>query len=195
MPRLLFVIAAVLTAFIVGRATAPAADAAEAKVVVKTEKTVETVRVACPEPAPVVEEPEEPDDPDAVDAEETEVVRLLEDESRRVAALEGTQGTLYGAVSDRRSRLMLAGVTIVASNDQQREQVVLTDENGNYQFALPAGTYLVTMYYVDRAVQYQQVAVYARQSTHLHGFFELPDEQPTGITFSGNTALENEYYE
>ena len=192
MPRLLFVVAAILAAFVVGRATAPS-DAVAAKVVVKTEKSVETVRVACPDAVPVVKE--EPDDPDAIEAEETETVRVLAEESRRLAELQAAQGILRGAVSDRTSRELLAGATIVASNGTDREQVVITDENGTYQFALAPGTYLVTMYFVDTTIQYQQVNVYARQATELHGYFDLPSQGSMGITFSGSTALENEYYE
>lgn len=196
MPRLLFVVAAVLAAFALGRATAPS-DAVAAKVVVKTEKTVETVRVACPPQVEVANEPEpdEPDDPDAIDAEQTDVVRVLAEESRRLAELQAAQGILRGAVSDRTSRELLAGATVVASNGTDREQVVITDENGTYQLTLAPGTYLVTMYFVDSTIQYQQVNVYARQVTDLHGYFELPSQGSMGITFSGSTALENEYYE
>lgn len=216
---MLFAVAAVLAAFVVGRATAPSARAAAAKVIVKTEKSIETVHEACPNvwtAAPDAEPIDDEDDPDAIDADQTTAVRILEDESQRIAALEaslGSQGAIRGVVSDHATGETLAGVTIVAQRSTPgNEFVVITDENGAYEMTVPPDRYTVTFYYADTTVQHTDIVVATHKITPVFSRLELkpqepyrpriePEEgititdEPLGITFSGETALESEYYE
>ena len=209
---MLFAVAAVLAAFVVGRVSAPRASAAAAKVIVKTEKSIETVHTACPNvwtaDPDKVEPIDEEDDPDAIDADQTAAVRILEDESQRIAALEaslGSQGAIRGVVSDHATGEPLSGVTIVAQpSTPGGELVVITDENGTYEMTVPPDRYTVTFYYADTTVQQPDVVVATHKITPVFSRLELRPQQPyrprisddtLGVTFSGESALESEYYE
>jgi hypothetical protein len=134
--------------------------AAKPVVTVKTEKEVETITLHCPSEAGerVVEIEDEPyEDPaDAIEAEDTEAVRMLENESKRIATLEsglGPQGALRGQVRDMKNGEHLVGVTIVATIGTD-SFTAITDENGWYEIApIPEGTYTVTLYYSESTVE------------------------------------------
>jgi len=73
----------------------------------------------------------------------------------RACAQTGALGTIVGTVSGA-SAAPLPGVTIVAQSPAlgDKQQVVITDENGRYRFAdLPGGRYELSFYYADAVVQ------------------------------------------
>ncbi|MDQ3333554.1 MAG: carboxypeptidase-like regulatory domain-containing protein [Myxococcota bacterium] len=181
MSRMLFGFAAVAVAFVAGRFTAPEV-AAKPVVTIEAEKQVEMITLHCPsEGERVVEIEDEPyEDPDAIEAEDTEAVRMLENESKRIATLEaglGPQGALRGQIRDVKTGELLIGVTVVATIGTD-SSVAITDENGWYEIApLPEGTYTVTLYYAESAVEHAGVAVAARRVTPLFGKI---DSAPNG---------------
>ena len=168
------------------------------------------------------EEVGEPEDPDAIEVEQSEAMRMLEVESKRLADLEaslGTRGALRGQVRDKKTGEILVGVTVVASAEDS-SHTAITDENGWFEIApLPASTYTVTLYYADVTVEHRDVAVAAGRVTPLYGKLDstprlviedlghgitieqsdvedivVERHDEAGVTFSGDSFLENEYY-
>lgn len=212
MDRLVFAVAAILFAFVIGRTTAPAAGA---KVVTVREVTTAPMPVAVHCPRAEVAEIDE-DDP-GIEIEDTEVVRRLDEESKRIAR---TEGGLKGAVNDLKTGEYLVGVTIVASTAAGLSQTVISDERGTYELTnLMPGTYTVTMYYDRSTIEHADVIVASGRVTSLDAkidsaptivddritidrdyvrhdpvrFQDHVDPCATGVTFSSGTTLENTY--
>ena len=71
-----------------------------------------------------------------------------------------TGGVIAGAVTDTRTHQPLAGVTVVATSPAIKGiQPAITDELGRYRLEVPAGTYLVAMYYADITLEHANVVV------------------------------------
>ena len=195
MSRIWLALAAAV-AFVAGRFTAPEAASAEPVVVVKTEKQVETVALHCPAPPDEPEEEDVDDDPDAVDAEDTELIRTLEVESKRIAELEsglGRDGALRGQVKDEKTGEHAPGVTVVASIGTD-SFAAITDENGAYEIApIPEGTYVVTFYYIDTAVEHRDVTVASRRVTPLYGKVNTTQEPVIAIEHGTGITNTDEY--
>jgi hypothetical protein len=171
---MLFGLAAVSVAFVAGRFTAPEVTT-KPLVIAKTQKVIETVAVHCP-PERVIEIEDEPyEDPGAIEAEDTAAVRMLENESKRIATLEsqlGLQGALRGQVRDAKDGEHLPGVTVIATLGSDNFTAI-TDENGWYEISLiPEGTYTVRFYYLESTVEHAGVAVAGRKVTPLFGKVE-----------------------
>jgi hypothetical protein len=107
---------------------------------------------------------------------------------------------LRGQVKDAKTGEHLAGVTVTASigNDTF---AAITDENGSYELApIPEGTYVVTFYYTDTAVEHRDVAVASRRVTPLYGKIDTspPVIEPHGhgITIEhGDGTITDDYVE
>ena len=193
---MLFVIAAPLIAFVAGRYTAPEARATPI-VTVKREVVARAVPVEpvhCPTlPADVGEDvdKDDEDDPDAIDVENTEAVRLLEQESKRLAMLEtglGVRGGLRGQVRDTRTGESLVGVTVVASAGPG-SQTAITDEHGYYEImGLEPASYVVTLYYVDSTVEHRDIVVSSSKVTPLFAKIDS-SAQPQQITINTHEGI------
>jgi len=78
----------------------------------------------------------------------------------------GPTGTVQGAVRDSKSGEKLAGVTVVATSANNKDtQTAITDVNGQYQIALPRGTYTISFYYADITYERKGVTVAAQKTT------------------------------
>lgn len=216
----LWIAAAVAAAFAVGRASAP--STVEARPATPAARTAQLplappVITHCPALPPALADGED-DDEDAADAvavEDTEAVRLLADESRRLARLEASlgpyDGALRGQVREMSTGEALPGVTVVVEL-ASGSQAAISDDEGWYELgALPPGTYTVTFYYADTRVEYEQITVRARHVTplyaqimqvhinvigvdrHFEDFEDLADSDDEGVSFSSGTTIENEY--
>jgi hypothetical protein len=75
---------------------------------------------------------------------------LIEDQSARAQG-SATVGSLRGVIRDKSNGEVAVGATVVATSPAlQGEQVVITDENGQYFItSLPSGAYTLTVYYND----------------------------------------------
>jgi outer membrane receptor protein involved in Fe transport len=75
---------------------------------------------------------------------------LIEDQSARAQG-SATVGSLRGVIRDKAGGEPAVGATVVATSPAlQGEQVVITDENGQYFItSLPSGVYTLTVYYND----------------------------------------------
>jgi len=80
---------------------------------------------------------------------------------------QGATGTITGVVTDKATGQPLPGVTVVATSPALKgSQAVITDEHGRYTIAnLPAGTYLVTLYYADFTIERKGVIVKVDKTT------------------------------
>jgi hypothetical protein len=186
---MLFALAAVSVAFVAGRFTAPEVTA-KPVVTVKTQKQIERIVVPCPSERVIEIEDEPYEEPGAIEAEDTAAVRMLEDESKRIATLEsqlGVQGALRGQVRDVKNGEHLAGVTVVATLGTD-SFTAITDENGWYEIApIPEGTYTVHFYYLESTVEHAGVTVAGRKVTPLFGKVESRTQEMIVIESHGIT--------
>jgi hypothetical protein len=162
----------------------------------KTEKQVETITLHCP-PERVVEIEDEPyEDPGAIEAEDTAAVRMLEDESKRIATLEsqlGVQGALRGQVRDVKNGEHLAGVTVIATLGTDNFTAI-TDENGWYEISLiPEGSYTVRFYYLESTVEHAGVVVAGRKVTPLFGKVESTPLETIVIPHGHGITIDHDY--
>lgn len=186
---------AVIAAFVAGRETAPRVEAkpvADAPAVVHVASVAPAVRCPALPACDLAGDDDDPDDdPDAIDVAETEALRML----TRIAALEsslGADGALRGQVRDPRTGEALAGVTVVTYRAGDPSQAAITDEHGWYEIApLPPGTYIVTLYFVDRTVERSNVVVEGRRITALHGEIEAAPVQPEVIDHGHGITLDH----
>jgi hypothetical protein len=74
--------------------------------------------------------------------------------------------TIHGRIHDSQSGEPLAGVTVVVTSPALAQtQTAITDDDGYYKIVeLPAGDYLVTLYYLDHTVEHPNVRVSAIRS-------------------------------
>ncbi len=171
-------------------------------------------------PAPDVEEEEEEEEheeesdvPFDDDAAGQDLGELL---ARAEQRAEQPHNAVHGQITDARSNEPLPGATVIASAPHLAgSQAAITDENGNYQLTnLPAGSYLLTFYYLDVTVERDNVTVSSLDSTlvsqrldstmvanepiRVHGNDDYVVNIPVGRTlegvmFSGATTLDNTY--
>lgn len=89
-------------------------------------------------------------------------------------------GSITGVVKDKATGEPLPGVTVVATSPARAgEVVVITDENGAYTLAdLPAGTYVVTFYYLEVTLERSGVKVAAGKATPVAQ--TIDSNQPRG---------------
>lgn len=195
---MLFVIAAPLIAFVAGRYTAPEARATPI-VTVKREVVAAAAPVAvhCPTiPEDVDVDEDDVDDPDAIDVENTEAVRLLEQESKRLAMLEtglGVRGGLRGQVRDTKTGESLVGVTVVASAGAG-SQTAITDENGYYEImGLEPASYVVTLYYLDSTIEHRDIVVSSSKVTPLFAKIDSSAQQQITINTHEGITIDTNY--
>jgi hypothetical protein len=157
-----------------------------------------------------------PDDAEAeLDAGEDlgEVLARAQREAAPAPPPEPPHNMITGVVADQSNGDRLAGVTVVASGPLiEGTRTAITDESGAFVLAdLPAGSYTVTLYYVDATVERSGVTVSSYGHTTLDtqiatgSYLEnipvpgrtfesvLGSGDGVGISFSGTTSLDNVY--
>lgn len=172
-------------------------------------KPAVVVRSAAVEPAWVPPPPSELDDEIVVDLDDevedtgddpidVDVVELDVDAAidvnvaldiARIASQQPAYGMVMGVVRDAKNGESLAGVTVVATSPSlQGAQAAITDENGFYSLVgLPAGDYIVTMYYLETTLEHHDIVVGSNKVTPLYAKLAQPTIQPEpGITIDQN---------
>ncbi len=70
-------------------------------------------------------------------------------------------GAIEGVVVDKDDHKPLAGATIVIGPYLDKEQVVVTDDNGHFRAVLAPGRYVVALYYLDGIFKHEGVVLRA----------------------------------
>ena len=167
--------------------------------------------------APAREEPPPPDEelePDAGEIDEGEDVGELLARVQREAAPppppEPPHNLITGIVTNPGATERLPGVTVVVTGSQiDGSRTAITDESGEFEIAdLPAGSYTVTLFYIDATVERTNVIVSSLRHTSLDteidtGSYIRTIDVPArtfesvldgeGISFSGGTSVDNTY--
>ncbi|MGE3458499.1 MAG: TonB-dependent receptor, partial [Kofleriaceae bacterium] len=81
-----------------------------------------------------------------------------------------TSGAIQGTITDEKTGVKLAGVTVIATSASlPQAQTAITDENGQYKITdLPPGDYLVTFYYADVVLERSGIAVGVNKTTPVY---------------------------
>ncbi len=83
-------------------------------------------------------------------------------------------GVIEGVVTDKAGARLSAVTVLVTSPSMKEGQSTLTDEHGHYVIAgLPAGTYLVTFFYLDLKVEQSNVVLGAGKTAMVYQTFDL----------------------
>jgi hypothetical protein len=129
-------------------------------------KIVRAVAAPTPMRAPV--RVDEVDDPDEVAADDSDGDEPVADDELPALVVEkplpsARGNTIHGRFHETTTGELLAGVTIVASSPVlDGVQTAISDEDGYYKITdLPAGEYLVTIYYLERTIEHPHVQVSA----------------------------------
>ncbi len=82
-------------------------------------------------------------------------------------------GVLEGIVTDKATGDPIPGVTVVVTSPAMKQtESTITDDNGHYKLSgLAAGTYVVTFYYLDAAMEHAGVAIVSGKTTHVSQAF------------------------
>jgi Carboxypeptidase regulatory-like domain len=181
---------------VAGRASAPprpiiiaAAPPAVAPVIVVAPTRV----VGDPEPDP------EPADNKLDDGDGTDVAAVLATLNEQATAPPTPAGEVRGRITDWHDEPAVGCTVVAVSPNLVGEQVVITDEHGDYDITkLPPGYYELTMYYDDHMFTRTDIALREIEATHLDVALNRPPSRDLapqiedivvdGVTFSG---LEN----
>jgi Carboxypeptidase regulatory-like domain len=166
-------------------------------------------------PIPVVGDPERADEID--DGDGTDVAEVLATLNERASATPTPAGEVLGRITDWHDEPAVGCTVVAVSPNLAGEQVVITDEHGDYDITkLPPGYYSLTMYYNDNTFVRTDIALREIEPTHFdialsspstREHYSPPAVEPeqeiviisgvaptdldTDITFSGSVALEN----
>jgi hypothetical protein len=171
-----------MVGLVAGRASAPARPI----VVQAAPAAAPVVRVA---PGPALAAPLARVDPRAEDGADdagdgTDLAAVLAS-LRDQASERPDRRAILGHVTEAASNEPAVGATVVAvSPNLPGEQVVITDQDGNYRITdLPAGYYQLTVYYDDTTTQRRDVAAREASATELDVQLDPRREpaQPIGI--------------
>ena len=101
-----------------------------------------------------------------------------------------TVGQLRGVVKDKGTNETAVGATVVATSPAlQGEQVVITDENGQYFItSLPPGMYTLTVYYNDSTFVARQRARPGRQGSRRQRHASTPRRPPASRRARSSTS-------
>jgi hypothetical protein len=88
------------------------------------------------------------------------------------------RGAIAGHLVERSTHAELPGVTLVAQRDGAPSETEITDEHGAYRLRLVAGTYHMTLYYLDATIERDAVAVAARETTQVDATFDSSAARP-----------------
>jgi hypothetical protein len=199
---------------VAGRASAPTAPI----VITATPLRVAPVIVVAPTPE-VVTPDGEPAANENDDADGTDVAAVLATLNEQAAAATKPKGVVLGRVTDSHDESAVGCTVVAVSPSLVGEQVVITDEHGDYEITgLPPGYYSLTMYYNDNTYVRSDIALREVEPTHFDTVLTSPSPReefvppvvdpegietitgvapapPTGpndvITISGSVALEN----
>ena len=96
-------------------------------------------------------------------------------------------GVLQGQVTDLKSGAELVGVTVVISSVTASASITaFTDERGNYRAEVPPGTYTVTFYYGDAAVERTKITVALGKTTALSQKLKMDISAGEQIVITGS---------
>ncbi len=98
---------------------------------------------------------------------------------------------VHGQVTDSQSGEALAGVTVAVTAPQVAgTQTAITDDTGHYQLGnLPAGNYQMTFYYLDLAVQLDNVTVSSLDSTLVSERLPSSERPPSNDDYTANIPV------
>jgi Carboxypeptidase regulatory-like domain len=199
---------------VAGRASAPTGPI----IIAAAPPPVAPVIVVAPTPA--VEDPERADN-ETDDGDGTDVAEVLATLNEQATATPTPAGEVLGRITDWHDEPAVGCTVVAMSPNLVGEQVVITDEHGDYDITkLPPGYYSLTMYYNDNTFVRTDIAMREIEPTHFDVALSPPprdDYRPpepeeqeiviisgvaptdlddvqaisTAITFSGSVALEN----
>jgi hypothetical protein len=102
-------------------------------------------------------------------------------------AASSEMGVLQGQVTDLKSGAELVGVTVVISSVTTAATITaFTDERGNYRAEVPPGTYTVTFYYGDAAVERTKISVALGKTTALSQKLKMDISAGEQIVITGS---------
>src|SRR5262249_30693361 len=102
-----------------------------------------------------------------------------------------TTGSIRGVVKDKANGEASVGATVVATSPaMQREQVVITDENGSYYITSPPpGTYTITVYYNDTKYAQNNVLVQLGKEVVVNVGVDTTASKGETIAITGNAPI------
>jgi hypothetical protein len=101
-----------------------------------------------------------------------------------------TASAIQGVVTDSKTGEKLAGATVVAvAKGSKTPLTTITDDSGHYRFDAPAGTYTLSFYYGDTAVERTNIAVASNKTTPVYQKIKTDSVGGETIAITGRAPM------